>query len=62
MEARLLDSRVEVRSADEVGLSGRLLLGRTTGGVDLGQRALEATFVDEDGTWRVVRAQVEPVE
>jgi hypothetical protein len=62
VEARLLEPRVEVRSADEARLSGRLLLGRTSGGFDLGQRALDATFVREDGTWRVVRARVEPVE
>jgi hypothetical protein len=41
--------------------TGRLLLGRTAGGMDLGQRAVEATFADEQGTWRVVRAHVEPV-
>lgn len=61
VEARLLDARVEVRSAEEARLSARLLLGRTTGGVDLGQRALDATFVREDGTWRVVRARVQPL-
>lgn len=62
VEARLLDARVEVRSADEARLAARLLLGRTAGGLDLGQRALDATFVREDGTWRVVRARVQPVE
>jgi hypothetical protein len=62
VEARLIDAKVEVRSADEARLSARLLLGRTAGGFDLGQRALDATFVREDGTWRVVRARVQPVE
>ena len=62
VEARLLDARVEVRSADEARLSGRLLLGRTAGGLDLGQRALDATFVREEGTWRVLRARVQPVD
>jgi hypothetical protein len=41
--------------------TGRLLLGRTAGGIDLGQRAVEATFADENGTWRMVRAHVEAV-
>ena len=61
VEARMLESRAEASRAGEVLFTGRLLLGRTAGGVDLGQRAVQATFVDEQGTWRVVRAHVEPV-
>lgn len=62
VEARVLDSRTEAQPGGEVRFTGRLLLGRTAGGVDLGQRAVEATFVDEQGTWRAVRAHVEPVQ
>jgi len=62
VEARVLDSRADAVPGGEVVFTGRLLLGRTSGGVDLGQRAVEATFVDERGTWRVVRAHVEPVQ
>ena len=61
MEARVLDAHAEAMPGGEVRFTGRLLLGRTAGGVDLGQRAVEATFVDEGGTFRVVRAHVEPV-
>lgn len=61
VEARVLEARAEALSADQVLFTGRLLLGRTGGGVDLGQRAVQATFADEQGTWRVVRAHVEPV-
>jgi len=62
MEARLIESRVELRSPEEARLSARLLLGQTSGGLDLGQRALDATFVREDGAWRVLEARVRPVE
>ena len=61
VEARVLDSRADATGPGEVLFTGRLLLGRTAGGVDLGQRAVEATFADENGTWRVVRAHVEAV-
>ena len=61
VEARVLDSRAAATGPGEVLFTGRLLLGRTAGGIDLGQRALEATFADESGTWRVVRAHVEAV-
>jgi len=61
VEARVLDAHAEAMPGGEVRFTGRLLLGRTAGGVDLGQRAVEATFVDEGGTFRVVRALVEPV-
>jgi len=62
LEARLLDSQVEARPGGEVVFSGRLLLGSTASGLELGQRHLEATFVQEDGTWRATRARVEPVQ
>jgi len=62
VEARLIESRVELRSPEEARLSARLLLGQTAGGLDLGQRALEATWVREDGNWRVLEARVRPVE
>ncbi|MGZ6139060.1 MAG: hypothetical protein ACXWLA_00235 [Myxococcaceae bacterium] len=62
VEARVLDAHAEAMPGGEVRFTGRLLLGRTAGGVDLGQRAVEATFVDEGGTFRVVRAHVEPVQ
>ena len=62
VEARLLDARVEVRSADEARLAARLLLGRTAGGLDLGQRALDATFVREDGNLARGPGAVERVE
>ena len=62
VEARLIETKVEVRSPDEARLTGRLLMGQTGGGLDLGQRALDATFVNEDGTWRVVQARVRPVD
>jgi hypothetical protein len=61
VEARVLDSRADATGPGEVLFTGRLLLGRTAGGIDLGQRAVEATFADESGTWRVVRAHVEAV-
>lgn len=61
VEARVLESRADATGPGEVLFTGRLLLGRTAGGVDLGQRAVEATFADENGTWRVVRAHVEAV-
>lgn len=61
VEARMLESRAEPTGPGEVLFTGRLLLGRTAGGVDLGQRAVQATFADEQGTWRAVRAHVEPV-
>jgi ketosteroid isomerase-like protein len=61
VEARMVESRAESAGPGEVLFTGRLLLGRTAGGVDLGQRAVQATFADEQGTWRVVRAHVEPV-
>ena len=61
VEARMLESRAESTGSGEVLFTGRLLLGRTAGGMDLGQRAVQATFADEQGTWRVVRAHVEPV-
>ena len=57
----MLEARTDALPGGEVRFTGRLLLGRTAGGVDLGQRAVEATFVDERGTWRAVRAHVEPV-
>jgi hypothetical protein len=62
VEARVLEARAEPRTGGEVLFSGRLFLGRTGGGLDLGQRAVEATFVSEDGAWRVIRARVEPVQ
>ena len=62
VEARVLEARAETTDPGEVHFTGRLLLGRTAGGVDLGQRAVEATFADEQGTWRVVRAHVEAVQ
>ena len=62
VEARLIETKVEVRSPDEARLTGRLLMGQAGGGLDLGQRALDATFVNEDGTWRVVQARVRPVD
>jgi len=62
VEARLIESRVELRSPDEARLTARLLMGQTAGALDLGQRALDATFVREDGTWRVLEARVRPVE
>jgi hypothetical protein len=61
VEARVLEARAEALPGGEVAFTGRLLLGRTAGGVDLGQRAVEATFVNEGGTWRAIRAHVEPV-
>jgi hypothetical protein len=61
VEARVLESRADSTGPGEVLFTGRLLLGRTSGGIDLGQRAVEATFADENGTWRVVRAHVEAV-
>ena len=61
VEARVLEGRAEATGPGEVLFTGRLLLGRTAGGMDLGQRAVQATFADEQGSWRVVRAQVEPV-
>jgi hypothetical protein len=61
VEARMLESRAEPTGPGEVLFTGRLLLGRTAGGVDLGQRAVQATFADEQGTWRAVRAHGEPV-
>ena len=64
LTARILRARVGVVVLVEAvvaGFTGRLLLGRTAGGMDLGQRAVQATFADEQGSWRVVRAQVEPV-
>lgn len=61
VEARVLEARAELTGPGEVLFTGRLLLGRTAGGMDLGQRAVQATFADEDGTWRAVRAHVEPV-
>jgi len=61
VEARMLESRAESTGPGEVLFTGRLLLGRTAGGVDLGQRAVQATFADEQGTWRVVRANVQPI-
>jgi hypothetical protein len=61
VEARMMESRAESTGPGEVLFTGRLLLGRTAGGMDLGQRAVQATFADEQGTWRVVRAHVEPV-
>jgi hypothetical protein len=61
VEARVLESRAEALPGGEVAFTGRLLLGRTAGGIELGQRAVEATFAREDGTWRAVRARVEPV-
>ena len=61
VEARMLEGRAESTGPGEVLFTGRLLLGRTAGGADLGQRAVQATFADEEGTWRVVRAHVEPV-
>jgi hypothetical protein len=61
VEARVLESRAEALPGGEVAFTGRLLLGRTAGGVDLGQRAVEATFVNEGGTWRAIQAHVEPV-
>lgn len=62
VEARLLDSQVEARPGGEVVFSGRLLLGRTASGLELGQRQVEAIFVQEDGTWRTTQARVEPVQ
>jgi hypothetical protein len=62
LEARLLDSQVEARPGGEVVFSGRLLLGSTASGLELAQRHLEATFVQEDGTWRATRARVEPLQ
>jgi hypothetical protein len=61
VEARMVESRAESTGPGEVLFSGRLLLGKTAGGMDLGQRAVQATFADEEGTWRVVRAHVEGV-
>jgi hypothetical protein len=61
VEARMLDSQVESRPGGEVVFSGRLLLGRTASGLELGQRHLEAIFVQEDGTWRATRARVDAV-
>ena len=61
VEARVLEARAEALPTGEVLFTGRLLLGHTAGGLDLGQRAVEATFASEQGTWRVVRAHVEPV-
>jgi hypothetical protein len=61
VEARMMEGRAEPTGPGEVLFTGRLLLGRTAGGMDLGQRAVQATFTDEEGTWRVVRAHVEPV-
>ena len=61
VEARVLDSRAEALPGGEVLFTGRLFLGQTAGGLDLGQQAVQATFVNEDGTWRAVRAHVEPV-
>jgi hypothetical protein len=62
LEARLLDWQVEARPGGEVVFSGRLLLGSTASGLELAQRHLEATFVQEDGTWRATRARVEPLQ
>jgi hypothetical protein len=61
VEARVLEARAEPLSVDQVLFTGRLLLGRTAGGVDLGQRAVQATFANEHGTWRVVRAHLDSV-
>ena len=61
VEARMLESKAESTGPGEVLFTGRLLLGRTAGGMDLGQRAVQATFADEQGTWRAVRAHVEAV-
>ncbi|HTS81359.1 MAG TPA: hypothetical protein VMH40_12230 [Myxococcaceae bacterium] len=61
VEARVLEARVEAQPGGEVIFTGRLLLGRTAGGLDLGERAVQAAFVDEGGTWRAVRAHVEQV-
>jgi len=61
VEARMVEARAESAGPGEVLFTGRLLLGRTSGGVDMGQRAVQATFADEEGTWRVVRAHVESV-
>lgn len=61
VEARVLEGRAEALPGGEVVFTGRLLLGRTAGGLDLGQRAVEATFADEQGTWRAVRAHLEAV-
>ena len=61
VEARMMEGRAESTGPGEVLFTGRLLLGRTAGEADLGQRAVQATFADEEGTWRVVRAHVEPV-
>jgi len=61
VEARVLESRAELLPGGEVVFTGRLFLGRTAGGLDLGQQAVQATFVNEDGTWRALRAHVEPV-
>ncbi len=61
LEVRVLEARAEAMAPGEVHFTGRLLLGRTAGGMDLGQRAVEATFADEQGTWRVVRAHLEAV-
>ena len=61
VEARVLDSRAEALPGGEVLFTGRLFLGKTAGGLDLGQQAVQATFVNEDGTWRAVKAHVEPV-
>jgi hypothetical protein len=61
VEARVLEAHAEAVPGGEVVFTGRLLLGSTAGGLDLGQRAVRATFVDERGTWRAIRADVEPV-
>jgi len=61
VEARVLEARAEALPGGEVLFTGRLLVGSTAGGLDLGQRAVQATFVDERGTWRAVRAHIEPV-
>jgi len=61
VEARVLEGRAELLPGGEVLFTGRLLVGSTAGGLDLGQRAVRATFVNEQGTWRAIRAHVEPV-
>ncbi len=62
VEARVLEARAEAQPGGEVVFTARLLLGRTAGAMDLGQRAVQATFVDEGGTWRMVRAHIQPVQ
>jgi len=61
VEARVLESRAQALPDGEVAFTGLLFLGRTAGGIDLGQRAVQATFADEGGAWRAVRARVDAV-